>query len=95
MKDTGIIRNMDDLGRIVVPREIRRTLCFSENQQLEVILDVLNDSVILKKHDDGVDLARHVDNLRRFVEGDSDKQRKNALIEKIDEIKAILENESR
>ena len=36
---TGIIRRVDDLGRIVLPKEIRRTLCIKEGDPLELSLD--------------------------------------------------------
>jgi len=44
MKRTGIIRRIDDLGRIVIPREIRNILRIRENDPLET-LDVLQDLV--------------------------------------------------
>lgn len=39
MKATGIIRRMDDLGRVVIPKEIRRTLRLREGDPLELYLD--------------------------------------------------------
>lgn len=39
MKATGIIRRMDDLGRVVIPKEIRRTLHLREGDPLELYLD--------------------------------------------------------
>ena len=48
MKATGIVRRMDDLGRIVIPREVRRTLNIREGDPLEVFVG--NDgSVTFKK----------------------------------------------
>ena len=35
MKATGIVRRVDDLGRIVIPKEIRRTLCIREGDPLD------------------------------------------------------------
>lgn len=49
MKATGIVRRIDDLGRIVVPKEIRRTLRIREGDPLEIFTDS-NGSVILKKY---------------------------------------------
>ena len=48
MKTTGVIRRIDDLGRIVIPKEIRRNLRIKNGDTLEVFVDV--DSVILKKY---------------------------------------------
>lgn len=39
MKTTGIVRRIDDLGRIVIPKEIRRTMGISEGSPMEVFLD--------------------------------------------------------
>lgn len=39
MKATGIVRRMDDLGRVVIPKEIRRTLHLREGDPLELYLD--------------------------------------------------------
>lgn len=42
MKATGIIRRMDDLGRVVIPKEIRRTLRIREGEALEIYTDIVN-----------------------------------------------------
>lgn len=39
MRHTGIVRRIDDLGRIVIPKEIRRTYCISEGDPLEISTD--------------------------------------------------------
>lgn len=49
MKATGIVRRIDDLGRIVVPKEIRRTLRIREGDPLEIFTD-RDGEVILKKY---------------------------------------------
>ena len=48
MKSTGIVRRVDELGRIVLPIELRRTLDISERDALEIYVD--GSSVILKKY---------------------------------------------
>lgn len=48
MKATGIVRRIDDLGRIVIPKEIRRNLGIREGDPLEIFLH--EDSVCLKKY---------------------------------------------
>ena len=48
MKETGIIRRVDDLGRIVIPKEIRRTLRIHEGDPLEIFLD--HDEITFKKY---------------------------------------------
>ncbi|MET3683757.1 AbrB family transcriptional regulator (stage V sporulation protein T) [Alkalibacillus flavidus] len=49
MKATGIVRRIDDLGRVVVPKEIRRTLRIREGDPLEIFVD-RDGEVILKKY---------------------------------------------
>lgn len=49
MKATGIVRRIDDLGRIVIPKEIRRTLRIREGDPLEIFTDK-NGEIILKKY---------------------------------------------
>ena len=48
MKSTGIIRKVDDLGRIVLPIELRRTLDIAEKDSLEIYTD--GTSIVLKKY---------------------------------------------
>ena len=49
MKATGIVRRIDDLGRVVVPKEIRRTLRLREGTPLEIFTD-REGEIILKKY---------------------------------------------
>ncbi|MUK88068.1 stage V sporulation protein T [Ornithinibacillus sp. L9] len=49
MKATGIVRRIDDLGRVVIPKEIRRTLRIREGDPLEIFID-REGEVILKKY---------------------------------------------
>ncbi len=49
MKATGIVRRIDDLGRVVIPKEIRRTMRIREGEPLEIFVD-REGEVILKKY---------------------------------------------
>ncbi len=49
MKSTGIVRKVDELGRIVLPIELRRTLDIDEKDALEIYVD--GSSVILRKYE--------------------------------------------
>ena len=48
MKSTGIIRNTDNLGRIVLPKELRKTFGISPDTPLEIFTD--NDAIVLRKY---------------------------------------------
>ena len=48
MKSTGIVRKVDELGRIVLPIELRRTLDIAEKDALEIYVEGTN--VVLRKH---------------------------------------------
>lgn len=50
MKATGIVRRLDDLGRIVIPKEIRRTCNLREGDPMELYLGE-DDAIVLKKYD--------------------------------------------
>ena len=48
MKSTGVIRRIDDLGRIVIPKEIRKNLRMKEGDNLEIYIN--SEDLILKKY---------------------------------------------
>lgn len=56
MRATGIVRRIDDLGRIVIPKEIRRTLRLREGTPLEIFTD-REGEIILKKYSPMVELT--------------------------------------
>ena len=49
MKATGVVRRIDELGRIVIPKEIRKTLRIREGENLEIFLDD-QENIVLKKY---------------------------------------------
>ena len=49
MKSTGVVRKIDELGRIVLPVEIRRTLNIEVKDPVEIFID--DDAIILKKYE--------------------------------------------
>lgn len=48
MKDTGITRTIDELGRVVIPREIRRTMRIREGDDIELFID--GGDIVLRRH---------------------------------------------
>lgn len=57
MKATGIVRRVDELGRVVIPKEIRRVRGFEEGTPLEIFVDD-NDGIVLKLYNPGCDSCR-------------------------------------
>ncbi|MFJ7951569.1 AbrB/MazE/SpoVT family DNA-binding domain-containing protein [Lysinibacillus sp. NPDC096418] len=55
MKSTGIVRKVDELGRLVIPKELRRTLGINERDSLEIYTD--DDKIILKKFKSNMECA--------------------------------------
>ena len=51
MKATGIVRKVDELGRLVIPIEIRRSLRIAEGDPIEIFTE--NDTIVLKKYNPG------------------------------------------
>lgn len=49
MKSTGIVRKVDELGRVVIPIELRRTLDIAERDALEIYVDA--EKIILRKYE--------------------------------------------
>lgn len=49
LKSTGIVRKVDELGRVVIPIELRRTLGIGEKDALEIYVD--GEKIILKKYE--------------------------------------------
>ncbi len=53
IRATGIVRLIDDLGRFVIPKDLRRRFEMDENTPLEIFVDDDDDTVILKKYQQG------------------------------------------
>ena len=58
MKATGIVRRIDDLGRVVIPKEIRKTMRLREGEPLEIFIEKAGE-VILRKYSPLADLTQY------------------------------------
>ena len=63
MKATGIVRKVDELGRIVLPIELRRTLNIDIKDPVEIFVD--GDSIMLKKYEPACIFCGSSDNVRQ------------------------------
>ena len=91
MKATGVIRRIDDLGRVVVPRDMRKSLGLKEGTPLEVC--ATEEGILFKKYDPGITLMDIVKSLEcalddNYVEFGVDKTREIRLC--ISDLKEIL-----
>ena len=64
MKSTGIVRKVDELGRVVIPIELRRTLDIAEKDALEIYVDA--DKIILKKYEPACVFCGSADNVINY-----------------------------
>ena len=64
MKSTGIVRRVDELGRVVIPMEMRRTMRIKDLDPIEFFTE--GDKIILRKYSPGCIFCDNVDNLHTF-----------------------------
>ena len=64
MKSTGIVRRVDDLGRIVLPRELRKILNIDPRDSLEIFMD--GDTIILRKYEPQCIFCGQANGVRTF-----------------------------
>ena len=86
MNTTGITRRVDDLGRIVIPKEVRRILLIKEGDPLEIHTG--DDCVIFKKIDVQAGISGILHNLRAYIENDVILGSNTALLRKVGELEA-------
>jgi AbrB family transcriptional regulator (stage V sporulation protein T) len=85
MKATGIVRRIDDLGRVVIPKEIRRNLRIREGDPMEIYVDKEGE-IILKKYSPIGELANFA---REYAESINESLRQAVLIADRDSIIAV------
>ncbi len=71
MKSTGVIRRIDELGRIVIPKEIRRNLKIRDGENMEIFVDM--DSIILKKYSKIEDSIEYANKICKLINGIANK----------------------
>ena len=101
MKATGIIRRIDDLGRVVIPKEIRREMRIREGEPLEIFVDRNENLVRFRKYDIEknyiAELKRLSDSIKEHFwspENDDNLKIINTAVHEIElQLKAITERE--
>ena len=69
MKDLGITRKIDELGRVVLPIEVRRMLSLAEKDSVSFYLDSSEQTLILKKCDPSCICCQSTENLKALPHG--------------------------
>lgn len=64
IKSTGIVRKVDELGRVVIPIELRRTLGIDEKDALEIYVD--SERIILKKYEPACVFCGNAEEVKNF-----------------------------
>ena len=91
IRRTGIIRRIDDLGRIVIPREIRNVLRIRENDSLEMF--VRDHAVVLVKYSARKPVLETLDVLQELVQKDLNLKCGWELLARIREMSVMLNQE--
>ncbi|RHW31114.1 AbrB/MazE/SpoVT family DNA-binding domain-containing protein [Lysinibacillus yapensis] len=84
MKSTGIVRKVDPLGRVVLPKELRGVLGIEEGTPLEIYMD--GDKVILQKYESGARREEKLAvllNLQRMAQSEQNPNKKDAIVRAI------------
>ncbi|MBR6736257.1 MAG: AbrB/MazE/SpoVT family DNA-binding domain-containing protein [Oscillospiraceae bacterium] len=66
MKTTGIVRKIDDLGRIVIPIELRKTLGLSVRDDIEIIAE--EDRIVLKRYSPACMICGSAENVKSYMD---------------------------
>ncbi|MBS4031907.1 MAG: AbrB/MazE/SpoVT family DNA-binding domain-containing protein [Clostridiales bacterium] len=64
LKSTGIVRKVDELGRVVIPIELRRTLGIDVKDSLEIYVD--SEKIILKKYEPACIFCGNADHVKHY-----------------------------
>ena len=64
MKATGVVRRIDELGRIVLPMEMRRTLGIEEKDPIEIFVD--GENIVLKKYEEACIFCESTKDLKKY-----------------------------
>lgn len=91
MKETGMIRRMDDLGRIVIPKEVRRLLNLNEGDALEIFLH--EQGVFYKKYDPAKPVKACLATLKEAVVDEPAIEHVDEVMQKISELEGLLSQE--
>mgnify|MGYP000917684379 CR=1 FL=1 len=89
MPATGIIRNIDNLGRLVIPKELRRKFGIKDGDPVEIFTDC--NSIILRRYYAAGSIKEIVDRLQAELQEAEELENREKAIELTDELLALLQ----
>lgn len=91
MKPTGIVRRVDDLGRVVIPKEIRRRFKITEGTPLELFVDDKRNQIIFQRYDSVDDVSMMLEFALDAVTEDKDLLKDSSMVKELrDKIVDVL-----
>ena len=92
MQSTGIVRRVDDLGRVVIPKEIRRRYKITEGTPLELFIDDRRNQIILQRYDSVNDVSTMLEFALDAVTEDAELLKNSSMVKELrDKIVDVLE----
>ena len=92
MKSTGIVRRVDDLGRVVIPKEIRRRYKITEGTPLELFIDDKRNQIMLQRYDSVNDVSTMLEFALDAVTEDAELLKNSSMVKELrDKIVDVLE----
>lgn len=88
MKATGIVRRIDDLGRVVIPKEIRRSLLIRENDPMEIFTE--DDLIIFRRYDAPLSVSNVIDRLMDSVVEEDNFPRRTEVLDAMKALQKLL-----
>jgi transcriptional pleiotropic regulator of transition state genes len=88
MKATGVVRKIDELGRIVIPMELRKTMCLNEGAHLAIYVD--EDYICLKKYPIIEPLNSALENMKKASENLKSSEIKQSILAEITIIEKLM-----
>lgn len=90
MKATGIVRNIDDLGRIVIPKSLRKTKNIKVGDPLELFVD--GDNIIYRKFDTKGNILSDIERISKNICEELGTDKSKEIIVKLGEIMELVGN---
>ena len=91
MKETGIVRRIDELGRIVIPKEIRRNFHINEGDPMEIYIQ--EGCIVIKKHSVVEDIDSLLNNIKKDLQGKKGNEVSSQMLQKIEELLVLNEKQ--